>query len=50
MLLEQGGFAAQRVTSIDVIEGPDHTFTPRWSHPLLEAAIMRAVVSPQARR
>jgi pimeloyl-ACP methyl ester carboxylesterase len=45
MLLEQGGSAVKRVTSIDVIEGPDHTFTPRWSHPLLEAAIMRAVVS-----
>jgi pimeloyl-ACP methyl ester carboxylesterase len=45
MLLEQGGAAAGRVTSVDVIEGPDHTFTPRWSHPLLEAAIMRAVVS-----
>lgn len=45
MLLEQGGSAVKRVTSIDVIDGPDHTFTPRWSHPLLEAAIMRAVVS-----
>jgi pimeloyl-ACP methyl ester carboxylesterase len=45
MLLEQGGSAVDRVTSVEVIEGPDHTFTPRWSHPLLEAAIMRAVVS-----
>jgi pimeloyl-ACP methyl ester carboxylesterase len=45
MLLEQGGSAVKRVTSVEVIDGPDHTFTPRWSHPLLEAAIMRAVVS-----
>lgn len=45
LLLEQGGSAARRVTSVDVIDGADHTFTPRWSHPLLEAAIARAVVS-----
>jgi pimeloyl-ACP methyl ester carboxylesterase len=44
MLREQGGGSVKRVTSIEVIDGPDHTFTPRWSHPLLEAAIMRAIV------
>ena len=44
MLHEQGGGSVKRVTSIEVIDGPDHTFTPRWSHPLLEAAIMRAIV------
>jgi len=44
MLHEQGGGSVKRVTSIEVIDGPDHTFTPRWSHPLLEAAIVRAIV------
>jgi pimeloyl-ACP methyl ester carboxylesterase len=44
MLVEQGGGSVKRVSSIDVIEGPDHTFTPRWSHPLLETAIVRAIV------
>jgi pimeloyl-ACP methyl ester carboxylesterase len=44
MLDEQGGGSVKRVTSIAVIDGPDHTFTPRWSHPLLEAAIVRAIV------
>jgi pimeloyl-ACP methyl ester carboxylesterase len=42
MLVEQGGSAAARL-SITVIDGPDHTFTPRWSHPLLLDAIARAV-------
>jgi pimeloyl-ACP methyl ester carboxylesterase len=42
MLVEQGGSAAARL-SITVIDGPDHTFTPRWSHPLLLDAIVRAV-------
>ncbi|MCX5747431.1 MAG: alpha/beta hydrolase [Proteobacteria bacterium] len=48
MLREQGGSAVARLVAsgqlaIDVIEGPDHTFTPRWSHPLLLAAIERAL-------
>ncbi len=48
MLREQGGSAVDRLIArgrlaIDVIDGPDHTFTPRWSHPLLLAAIERAV-------
>lgn len=48
MLAEQGGSAVARLTaqgklSIDVIAGPDHTFTPRWSHPLLLDALARAV-------
>jgi hypothetical protein len=48
MLLEQGGSAVPRLEaagtlSIDMIDGPDHTFTPRWSHPLLLEAIARAV-------
>jgi alpha-beta hydrolase superfamily lysophospholipase len=25
--------------SIDIIEGPDHTFTPLWSHPVLTSAL-----------
>jgi len=50
MLLEQGGSAVPRLTAqgkltIDVISGPDHTFTPRWSHPLLLDALARAVSS-----
>jgi pimeloyl-ACP methyl ester carboxylesterase len=48
MLVEQGGAAVSRLTrdgtlSVDVIDGADHTFTPRWSHPLLLDAIERAV-------
>jgi hypothetical protein len=50
MLLEQGGSAVPRLResgrlSIDVIAGPDHTFTPRWSHPLLIEAVARALGS-----
>jgi alpha/beta superfamily hydrolase len=48
MLAEQGGSAVARLVSsgalaIRVIDGPDHTFTPRWSHPLLLDAIAAAV-------
>ena len=48
MLVEQGGSAVVRLEragrlSIDVISNADHTFTPRWSHPLLLAAILRAL-------
>jgi alpha/beta superfamily hydrolase len=48
MLFEQGGSAVERMRAtgalaIDVIDGPDHTFTPRWSHPLFVDAILRAV-------
>lgn len=39
LLASQGGatvkkLAKRRQLGIDVIEGPDHTFTPLWSHPL----------------
>ena len=48
MLFEQGGSAVERLRAtgalaIDVIDGPDHTFTPRWSHPRFVEAILRAV-------
>jgi len=48
MLAEQGGSAVARLErdgrlSIDVIPNADHTFTPRWSHPLFVAAIVRAL-------
>ena len=48
MLREQGGSAIAQLEragklAIEVIEGPDHTFTPRWSQPLLVEAIARAV-------
>ncbi|MBV8762380.1 MAG: hypothetical protein JO257_34165 [Deltaproteobacteria bacterium] len=48
MLIEQGGSAVERLgkqgkVAVEVIDGPDHTFTPRWSHALLEAAIRRAI-------
>jgi alpha-beta hydrolase superfamily lysophospholipase len=47
MLAEEGGSAVTRLVesgalSIRVIDGPDHTFTPRWSHPLLLDAIASA--------
>ncbi len=47
MLLEQAGSVvdeiARRTLAIETILGPDHTFTPRWSHPVLLDAITRAV-------
>lgn len=47
MLAEQGGrtvgVLAKTLLKIETIEGPDHTFTPRWSHPLLLDAIARAL-------
>jgi alpha/beta superfamily hydrolase len=48
MLREQGGSAVARLEregalAITTIDGPDHTFTPRWSQPLLLDAIARAV-------
>jgi pimeloyl-ACP methyl ester carboxylesterase len=48
MLAEQGGSAVARLEragtlSIQVIPNADHTFTPRWSHPLFVAAIVRAL-------
>src|SRR5262249_19817521 len=48
MLAEQGGSAVSRLEAsgalrIAVIDGPDHTFTPRWSHPLLLDAIASAL-------
>jgi hypothetical protein len=35
--------AASGTLRVRVIDGPDHTFTPRWSHPLLVDAIAQAV-------
>jgi pimeloyl-ACP methyl ester carboxylesterase len=48
MLAEQGGSAVGRLAregtlAIETIEGPDHTFTPRWSHAPFVAAILRAL-------
>ncbi len=47
MLVEQGGSivddVAKRTLAVETILGPDHTFTPRWSHPILLDAIARAV-------
>jgi len=48
MLAEQGGSAVPRLVAsgalaIRVIDGPDHTFTPRWSHSVLLDAIATAV-------
>jgi len=50
MLHEQGGSVVAELSAsgrlaIDVIEGPDHTFTARWTHPLVLDAIERAVSS-----
>ena len=42
MLLEQGG-AIVDTLAVQLIEGPDHTFTPRWSHPRFLEAVVRAV-------
>lgn len=47
MLVEQGGRVVEDLAgtslSILTIDGPDHTFTPRWSHPVLLDAIASAV-------
>ena len=48
MLLEQGGSVIAKLVragtlSIDVIPNADHTFTARWSHPLLIQTIVRAL-------
>ena len=48
LLREEGGAAVDQLSlsgtlGIQVIEGPDHTFTPRWSHPLLLDAIESAL-------
>lgn len=48
VLFEQGGSAVARLEragalTVTVVEGPDHTFTPRWSHPMFVDAILRAV-------
>lgn len=45
MLREEAGSVVNRVKSITIenIPGPDHTFTPRWSHPVLIDAIKRAL-------
>ena len=48
-LLELGAGSAlsrllrQRRVAIERIEGPDHTFTPAWSHPLFLAAVGNAL-------
>ncbi|MFT3698977.1 MAG: hypothetical protein QM831_37875 [Kofleriaceae bacterium] len=46
MLREEGGSIVKRAKSVTIenIDGPDHTFTPRWSHPVLIAAIKRLVL------
>jgi len=48
LLAEQGGSVVPRlsgtgVIGIDVIDGADHTFTPRWSHPQVLDAIAAAI-------
>lgn len=48
MLAEEGGSVLPRLIksgriAIRSIAGPDHTFTPRWSHALLLAAIAEAI-------
>ncbi|MEO7325228.1 MAG: alpha/beta fold hydrolase [Dokdonella sp.] len=45
MLRDQGGTAVKRLIEdgrlgIRIIDGPDHTFTPRWSHPELFEAML----------
>jgi pimeloyl-ACP methyl ester carboxylesterase len=44
LLRDQGGSTVTRLQErkqlgIQIIDGPDHTFTPLWSHPLLTAAL-----------
>jgi alpha/beta superfamily hydrolase len=53
LLREQGGSAVATLRKngslvIDVIDGPDHTFTPLWSHGPL-ASLLTAALSPPAR-
>ena len=53
LLTEQGGsvvgkLARKKVLSIDSIEGPDHTFTPIWSHELLADALALRIIAPKS--
>jgi hypothetical protein len=48
MLNEQAGNAVERLATdgkltIRVIDGPDHTFTPRWTHRALFDALVEAL-------
>jgi len=48
LLRSQGGsvvpqLAARGLLPIDLIEGPDHTFTPLWSHPVLTRVLDAAL-------
>ena len=40
---ERARLTRSRALAVHTIAGPDHTFTPRWSHPMLLDAIVRAV-------
>lgn len=55
LLREQGGSAAimlrkQSRLHLDEIDGPDHTFTPLWSHGPLAEALTAALGAPNPRR
>lgn len=48
LLLEQGGAVVPRLVAsgclrMRIIAGADHTFTPRWTHPILLEAITEAI-------
>ena len=48
LLTEQGGSVVPKLEragtlSIDTIANADHTFTARWAHPLVVAAVIRAI-------
>ncbi len=48
LLAEQGGSVVPRLSAtgalgVEVIDGPDHTFTPRWSHPRFLDAVVAAI-------
>jgi pimeloyl-ACP methyl ester carboxylesterase len=51
LLREQAGSAVGRLRNrgeltVDVIDGPDHTFTPVWSHPVLTDVLTSIIREP----
>ena len=37
--VEEAACATKPASSIEIIDGPDHTFTPLWSHPVLTSTL-----------
>jgi alpha-beta hydrolase superfamily lysophospholipase len=55
LLSTHGGPVVERLRkggllSIEIIEGPDHTFTPLWSHPVLTSTLAARLDGPPSAR